>query len=78
MSTDLETAQEMVAAGKYKEAKKSLARVELLARNDLTEARGLIGVATTIREKGGRRERKDCDWLIFKAQQTIDRLDNGQ
>jgi hypothetical protein len=71
MSELLEKAQAQVAAGEYRQATRTLERVEVLARYDINEARGLLELATQIRDKGGRRLHKECDWLIFKAQGII-------
>jgi hypothetical protein len=71
MSELLETARAQVEAGEYRQATKTLEKVEVLARYDVDEARGLLELATAIRDKGGRRVHKDCDWLIFMAQGII-------
>ena len=76
MSELLETARAQVEAGDYKGATKTLERVEVLARDDLDEARGLLDLATAINEKGGHRVHKDCDWLIFKAEGIIRSFEN--
>lgn len=71
MSELLQTAQGQVEAGDFRRATKTLERVEVLARYDIDEARGLLELATATRDKGGRRVRNDCDWLIMKAQGII-------
>jgi hypothetical protein len=71
MSELLEVAQGQVDAGDYKAATKTLTKVEVLARYDIDEARGLLELATAVRERGGRRVHKDCDWLVMKAEQII-------
>jgi hypothetical protein len=78
MSEMLDLARQQVEAGDCKQAAKTLEKVEVLARYDIEEARGLLEVATTIRDKGGRRERKDCDWLISKAEGIIRSSENAQ
>jgi hypothetical protein len=52
MSELLETAQAQIEAGDYKQATKTLERMEVLARYDINEARGLLRLATGIRDKG--------------------------
>lgn len=71
MSELLEAAQAQIAAGDYRAATKTLSKVEVLARYDIDEARGLLELATTVRNSGGRRVHKDCDWLVMKAEEII-------
>jgi hypothetical protein len=71
MSELLETAQAQVDQGNYRAATKTLEKVEVLARYDINEARGLLDLATAIRDKGGRRVHRDCDFLVMKAEQII-------
>lgn len=71
MSKDLELARQQAEAGDCKAAARTLERVEVLARHDIDDARGLLELATSMRDKAGRRVRKDCDILIFKAERII-------
>jgi hypothetical protein len=78
MSELLEMAQLQIAAGNYRAATETLWRVEVLARYDVEEARGLLRLAIAVRDKGGRRVHKDCDWLVTKAQQIIESFESAQ
>jgi hypothetical protein len=75
VSKELGTAREQAAAGQYKKAVNSLWDVERGARTDPAEARGLLEVASALREKttGGLREQ--CVELIDDAQRYIERAD---
>jgi hypothetical protein len=77
MSELLEAAQAQIDAGDYKAATKTLCKMEVFARYDVDEARGLLELATAIRDKGGHRVHKDCDWLVMKAQQSIASLESA-
>ena len=77
MSELLEAARAQVEAGEYKQATRTLERVEVLARYDINEARGLLDLATAIRDKGGRRVHGNCDWLIMKAEGIIASYENA-
>jgi len=73
VSNELQRAQEQLAAGDLKKAASTLWDVERLARTDLDEARGLLEVASELRDKASGRVRGDCDLLIDDAQRYIDR-----
>lgn len=77
MSELLEAARAQVEAGDYRRATRTLEKLEVFARYDLEDARGLLELATAVREKGGRRVHKDCDWLVFKAQGIIRNFENA-
>ena len=67
MSVELEKARQQAAEGDYKRAVASLWAVEAKARANSDEARGLLEVATTIRERASGRIQRDCDLLIGHA-----------
>jgi hypothetical protein len=73
MSKELETARQQAAEGNYKRAVGTLWVVEAKARFDLDEARGLLHLASSIRDATEGRVQKDCDLLIEYAQTAIDR-----
>jgi hypothetical protein len=78
MSELLEKAQAQIDAGNFRAATETLWKVEVLARYDEDEARGLLELALAVRDKGGRRVHKDCDWLVMKAQQIIQSFESAQ
>lgn len=78
MSELLDLARKQVEAGDCKQAAKTLEKVEVLARYDIEEARGLLELARSVRDKGGRRVHKDCDWLIMKAEEIISSREGAQ
>jgi hypothetical protein len=78
MSEMLDLARKQFEAGDCRQAAKTLEKVEVLARYDVEEARGLLDVATAIRDKGGRRVHKDCDWLVMKAEEIINSWESAQ
>jgi hypothetical protein len=75
VSKELGSAREQAAAGQYKKAMDSLWDVERAARTDPAEARGLLEVASALREKttGGLREQ--CVELIDDARKYLERAD---
>jgi hypothetical protein len=77
MSELLEAARVQIDAGDYKGATKTLCKVEVLARYDIDEARGLLELATTVKDHGGRRVHNDCDWLVMKAEESIRSLESA-
>ena len=72
MSVELEKARQQAAGGDDKGAVKSLWAVEALARSDPDEARGLIEVATAIRERASGRIQRDCELLLGHAQRSLE------
>jgi hypothetical protein len=75
VSKELGTAREQAAAGQYKKAVNSLWDVERWARTDPAEARGLLEVASALREKTTGRLREQCVDLIDYAQKYIEKAD---
>lgn len=73
MSEELEKAREQIATGQYKKAVNSLWEVEVLARADLAEARGLLQTAGDLRDKTSGGIRGDCEELIEDAERYISR-----
>ena len=73
MSQELAKAREQLAAGQYKKAVSTLWDAERWARSDLTEARGLLEVATAIRDATSGRLKADCVLLIEDAEKCIER-----
>ena len=73
MSQELTKAREQLAAGQYKKAVSTLWDAERWARSDLTEARGLLEVATAIRDVTSGRLKDDCALLIEDAEKYIER-----
>ena len=71
MSEQLEKARQQMGAGQYKRAVESLWNAEVLAREDLDEARGLLQAATELRDKTTGGIRADCDELIEDAEKYI-------
>lgn len=72
MSDALQAARQRVAAGDEKKAVRALESVEVLARYDIDEARGLYEVASDLSSEGhSRRVRRECAFLAQKAQQII-------
>jgi Flp pilus assembly protein TadD len=73
----LDLAREQAEAGDYKHATRTLKRVEVLARYDVDEAHGLLDLAMAIKDKGGRRVRRECDYLCLTAEQIIKSFENA-
>ena len=73
MSQELAKAREQFAAGQYKKAVSTLWDAERSARSDLTEARGLLEVASAIRDVTSGRLKADCVLLIEDAEKYIQR-----
>ena len=73
MSKELELAREQLAAGQFKKAANALWDVERWARSDLAEARGLLEVASALRDKTNGRIKGECEQLIGDAQKYIER-----
>jgi hypothetical protein len=72
MSDALRVAREKAAVHDYKRAVRALESVEVLARYDIDEARGLYDLATEISCEGdSRRVRRECKFLADKADQII-------
>jgi len=74
MSQDLDKARRLVADGAHKRAVKVLWRVEANARTDLTEARGLLDLASACREHTVRGVQRQCELLVARATAAIERL----
>ena len=73
MSQELEKAKTQIAAGQYKKAVSTLWEAERWAQGDLTEARGLLEVATALRDKTDGRLKGDCDYFIKWAEKCIEK-----
>ena len=75
MSKELGSARELAVSGQYRKAVNSLWDVERWARTDPAEARGLLEVASALREKTSGGLREQCVELIEDAQKYIERAD---
>jgi len=73
MSKELELARAQLAAGQFKKAANALWDVEQWARSDLAEARGLLEVASALRDKTDGRVKGECEQLVQDAQKYIER-----
>jgi hypothetical protein len=71
VSIELEKAKAQIAAAQYKQAVSTLWEAERWAQGDLTEARGLLEVATALRDKADGRLKADCDYFIKWAERCI-------
>ena len=74
VSAELEKAKARLAEHNYKGAIKSLWIVESFARSDKNEARGMLEVATTVRDHTDGRLRKQSEQLVELAQHAVNRV----
>jgi hypothetical protein len=74
VSADLEEARALAGGGNHKKAVGKLWAVEAQARGgNIGAARGLLELATELRDQLPRRLRSDCDLLIESARASIQR-----
>jgi hypothetical protein len=77
VSKELAKAREQLDAGEYKKALRTLWEAERWARDDVTEARGLLEVASAIRDQTTGRTRDESLILIEDARKYIEREMNS-
>lgn len=73
MSVELEKARELAGDGKHKAAVRALWVSESYARTDTAEARGLLELATRLRQETHGRLQRDCELLIEYAKSYVGR-----